>query len=77
LEHIWVKAVEGGMVCFVIEMGEENDVGAVAVAVVVGTKVNPPALILVFLLMVVRYARGDDTVQMQPMQCSGEDGHEI
>ena len=42
------------MVCFVTEMGEENDVGAVAVAavVVVGTKVNPPALILVFLLMV-------------------------
>ena len=42
------------MVCFVTEMGEENDVGAVAVAaaVVVGTKVNPPGLILVFLLMV-------------------------
>lgn len=39
------------MFCFVAEMGEENDVGAVAA--VVGTKEKPPVLILVFLLMVV------------------------
>jgi hypothetical protein len=56
LARISVKAVEAVMVGFVIGTGVANDVGSVAVAVavavvVVGRKVKPPALILIFLLI--------------------------
>lgn len=58
LGHIWVQGVDCEMVYFVIEMGEGNDVGIVAVVVaVVGTKVTPPTLILSFLLMAISWSR--------------------